>query len=63
MHPLPAEFEDDAEALRRRISLYRVYLINGVNAPRARAYLNEIAKAEAQLAELDGEGARAPALA
>lgn len=41
-----------ADALRRRIALYRDYLRDGVSATLARAYLKEIAKAEAALAAL-----------
>ena len=41
-----------ADALRRRIALYRGYLREGVNANLARQYLKEIAKAEAALATL-----------
>lgn len=41
-----------ADALRRRIALYRGYLREGVNANLAREYLKEIAKAEAALVTL-----------
>lgn len=41
-----------ADALRRRIALYRSYLRDGVNATLAKQYLREIATAEAVLAKL-----------
>lgn len=41
-----------ADALRRRIALYRGYLRDGVNGTLARHYLREIATAEAALAKL-----------
>jgi hypothetical protein len=45
-----------ADALRRRIALYRDYLREGVSASLAKDYLKEIAKAEAALAALNENG-------
>lgn len=44
--------EDRAEALRRRIATYRRRLVEGVPTETARLYLAEIAKAEAELAQM-----------
>ena len=49
--PMPRPMIDRAEALRRRIALYRNYLRGGVSAGLAAEYLREIAAAEAELAE------------
>lgn len=46
--------EDRTETLRRRISLYRRYLSEGVDAGLAERYLREIVEAEAELAKLEG---------
>ena len=45
--------ETTAAAIRRRIALYREYLRNGVDADLARRYLNDIAVADAPLAEIE----------
>lgn len=45
--------EDRAEALRRRVATYRQRLAEGVPSDLARTYLAEIAKAEAELAEIE----------
>ncbi|GEM_PF-5514856 len=49
-----------ADALRRRIALYRSYLREGVNATLAKQYLKEIAAAEAALAKLTDEKSKPP---
>jgi len=51
---------DRADALRRRIALYRSYLRDGVSASLAREYLKEIAAAEVALAKL-GDSNEKPA--
>jgi hypothetical protein len=45
--------EDRAAVLRRRIATYRRWLSEGVPTDVARAYLAEIAKAEAELAQIE----------
>lgn len=50
--------DERAEMLRRRIALYRRYLAEGVDAELAWHYLNEIASAESQLAELREQNER-----
>jgi hypothetical protein len=47
-----------AQHLRRRIDLYRRYLLEGVDAELAQTYLREIADAEAALAEIEGTDRR-----
>lgn len=49
-----------AEALRQRIARYRGYLRDGVNASLAKQYLQEIAAAEAALAEFVENGKKRP---
>jgi hypothetical protein len=44
--------EIQADALRRRIALYRRYLSEGVDAALAEIYLREIKEAQQALAEL-----------
>jgi hypothetical protein len=48
--------DDRAETLRRQIALYRDYLRAGIDAELAMNYLQEIALAEAELTELEGNG-------
>jgi len=44
--------EDRAEGLRRRIATYRRWLAEGVSGETAQTYPIEIAKAEAELAQI-----------
>jgi hypothetical protein len=45
--------EERASGLRRRVATYRRLLAEGVPSETARVYLAEIAKAEAELAEIE----------
>jgi hypothetical protein len=45
--------DNRAEALHRRIASYRRWIAEGVPSEFARGYLVEIAKAEAELAEIE----------
>ncbi len=45
-----------ADELRRLIALYRLSLAEGVGSELARKCLNEIAKAEAELARIEKDG-------
>ena len=45
--------EDRAEALRRRIALYRSYLREGVEGALALEYLRQIAEDEAELKRIE----------
>jgi hypothetical protein len=47
--------KDSADTLPRRVALYRRYLKEGVEINLARVYLDEIAKAEAALRELENQ--------
>lgn len=47
-----------AEMLHRRITLYRRYLAEGVDADLARQYLDDIRAAEAELAEIENDNER-----
>ncbi len=47
--------EDRADAIRRRIALYRRYLAEGVDTALAEAYTTYIVAGEAELAKLDKE--------
>jgi hypothetical protein len=47
--------DDRAEALRRRIALYRRYLREGLSAQQAMLYLNQLRRDEAELTALTGE--------
>jgi hypothetical protein len=49
---------DTAEALRRRIALYRQYLKEGVSGELAGEYLKTIIADEATLAEIERKGQR-----
>jgi len=53
---MPAMMDERAEALRRRIALYRRYLRESVDATLASEYLREIAEAEAELEQITGRG-------
>jgi len=46
------EMEERADALRRRIALYRRYLAEGVDADLAQTYLRDLSEAEAELSEI-----------
>jgi hypothetical protein len=45
--------EERANALRKRIALYRRYLVEGVDADLALQYLRDLRVAEVELAEIE----------